>query len=135
MVRNYLNARTRGGGDRSSWAPTVYTADLKHSHFHDQDLCILLHAAEDDMTHEVVKKAILKAAKARVKALGMKHDMQVSSSRAVCCDHCTHFVGVQSIREYKRNFHNHDPSWHDKHHPDFSPEVCCAAWYSVGYDS
>ena len=76
IVKNYLQSRTPG--NRSSMAPTVQTADLKHSHFHDQELCILLHAADNDMEHDVVKKAILKAAKARVKALGMKHDIGVS---------------------------------------------------------
>lgn len=76
IVRDYL--RRRAPGNRSSMAPTVYTADLKHSHFHDQELCILLHAADDEMSHDVVKRAVVKAAKSRVKSLGMKYDTAVS---------------------------------------------------------
>ena len=42
------------------------------------DLCILLHQLDDPMQHEVVKKAVRKAVKSRVKQLGMKHDNEVS---------------------------------------------------------
>lgn len=76
IVQNLISSRAPG--TRTSMAPSTFTSELKHSHFHDQDLCILLHAAEDDMVHDVVKKAVLKAAKARVKSLGMKHDTGVS---------------------------------------------------------
>ena len=73
LVRDLLSSRT----PRTSIAPSALEAALKKSHFHDQDLCILLHAAEDDMQHEVVKKAVRKAVAARIKKLGMKHDQEV----------------------------------------------------------
>lgn len=52
---------------------------LKHgySHFHDMDLCILLHQVEDPNTHAVVKRALRKAIRGRVKMLGLKHDPEV----------------------------------------------------------
>lgn len=73
LVNSILNSRT----PRTSIAPSTLEAALKKSHFHDQDLCILLHAAEDEMQHEVVKKAVRKAVAARIKKLGMKHDREV----------------------------------------------------------
>ena len=36
------------------------------------------HAADDEMSHDVVKRAVVKAAKSRVKSLGMKYDTAVS---------------------------------------------------------
>ncbi len=67
------NART----PRTSIAPSMLDADIKASHFHDQDLCILLHAAEDETQHDVVKKAVRKALQARMKKLKLKYDNEV----------------------------------------------------------
>ena len=41
------------------------------------DLCILLHQLDDSAQHEIVKKAVRKAVKTRVKKLGMKYDPDV----------------------------------------------------------
>ena len=68
----------RGAGDRTSYAPSTLEPEIVHSHFHDMDLCILLHQMDDQSTHEVVKKALRKAVRQRVKRLGMKYDAEVS---------------------------------------------------------
>ena len=73
IVQDILSSRT----PRTSIAPSMLEAAVKKSHFHDQDLCILLHAAEDEMQHEVVKRAVRKAVAARIKKLGMKSDKEV----------------------------------------------------------
>lgn len=51
--------------------------EIQHSHFHDGELCQLLHALDQPMS-EPVKKAIRKAVRGRVKRLGMKYDNDVS---------------------------------------------------------
>jgi hypothetical protein len=61
----------------SSYAPSVLGSDLVNSHFHDMDLCVLLHEVEDPNVHEVVKKALRKAIRQRIKKLGMKYDDEV----------------------------------------------------------
>ncbi|KAF8893376.1 hypothetical protein BD779DRAFT_1435825 [Infundibulicybe gibba] len=63
------------------------------NHFHDMELCLLLHQENDPSVHEVVKKAIRKAVRQRVKKLGMKYDNE-------------------SIRQYRKSHHDHDPSVH-----------------------
>jgi hypothetical protein len=75
MVAQALAAR--GAGDRTSYAPSTLEPEIVHSHFHDMDLCVLLHQMDDLSTHEVVKKALRKAVRQRVKRLGMKHDSEV----------------------------------------------------------
>ena len=75
MVAQALAAR--GAGDRTSYAPSTLEPEVVNSHFHDMDLCILLHQMDDLSTHEVVKKALRKAVRQRVKKLGMKHDAEV----------------------------------------------------------
>lgn len=77
MVAQALAAR--GAGDRTSYAPSALEPEVVNSHFHDMDLCILLHQMDDLNTHEVVKKALRKAVRQRVKRLGMKHDAEVST--------------------------------------------------------
>ena len=67
----------RGAGDRTSYAPSTLEPEIVNSHFHDMDLCILLHQMDDTTTHEVVKKALRKAVRQRVKRLGMKYDPEV----------------------------------------------------------
>lgn len=76
MVAQALAAR--GAGDRTSYAPSTLEPEIVNSHFHDMDLCILLHQMDDLSTHEVVKRALRKAVRQRVKKLGMKYDVEVS---------------------------------------------------------
>jgi len=78
MVENALAAR--GAGNRTSYAPSTLEPEIINSHFHDMDLCILLHQMDDNTTHEVVKKALRKALRQRVKKLGMKFDQEVLST-------------------------------------------------------
>lgn len=63
---------------RTSYAaPSILEPEIVNSHFHDMDLCILLHQMDDFNTHEVVKKALRKAVRQRVKKLGLKYDSEV----------------------------------------------------------
>ena len=73
MVRTILS-RT----PRTSMAPSALEPDIHNSHFHDMELCELLHSLEAPNLPEVVKKAVRKAVRARVKKLGMKSDNEVS---------------------------------------------------------
>jgi hypothetical protein len=90
LVDNYLTGTASlrphttgvGMGTRTSYAPSAMApsaleTDVLHSHFHDHQLCELLHALDQPMA-EPVKKAIRKALRARVKKLGMKYDNEVS---------------------------------------------------------
>ncbi|KAG2335930.1 hypothetical protein BDR05DRAFT_1006329 [Suillus weaverae] len=70
----------RGAGNRTSYAPSALEPKIVDSHFHDMDLCILLHHMGDNTTYEVVKKALRKA------------------------------LGQRSMRQYRKSFHDHDPS-------------------------
>ena len=74
LIRDVIDSR------RSSYAlpPSTLEPEVAKSHFHDMDLCILLQKMEDPNTHEVIKKALRKAVRQRVKKLGMKYDTQVS---------------------------------------------------------
>ncbi len=47
------------------------------NHFHDTELCVLLHQEADDNLHDLVKKALRKAIRQRVKKLGMRTDAEV----------------------------------------------------------
>jgi hypothetical protein len=47
------------------------------NHYHDIELCVLLHQESDPNAHEFVKKALRKAVRQRVKKLGMKYDNEV----------------------------------------------------------
>jgi hypothetical protein len=61
---------------------SIYAAPLEPevaSHFHDMELCVLLHQENDPAQHEIVKKALRKAVRQRVKKLGMKYDNEVCS--------------------------------------------------------
>ncbi|THH15041.1 hypothetical protein EW146_g5379 [Bondarzewia mesenterica] len=83
------NART----PRTSYAATSVLEPEHVSHFHDMDLCILLHQLDDPAQHEIVKKAVRKAVKTRVKNLGITYDSD-------------------TIKQYRKSFHDHDPSVH-----------------------
>jgi hypothetical protein len=64
---------------RTSYAATSVLEPNQFTHYHDMNLCILLHQLDDPSQHEVVKKAVRKAVKSRVKQLGMKYDNEVRS--------------------------------------------------------
>ncbi|KAI0320773.1 hypothetical protein OF83DRAFT_1169034 [Amylostereum chailletii] len=104
IEQEMIQTLLRGGAKtpRTSYAATSVLEPGHVSHFHDMDLCILLHQLEDPMQHEVVKKAVRKAVKVRVKQLGMKHDNE-------------------TIKEYRKSFHNHDPSVHLQ--PNYQPSM------------
>ncbi|CAE6417026.1 unnamed protein product [Rhizoctonia solani] len=55
-------------------SPSVLAEEVSRTHYHDEDLCILLHAAEDPSQHEVIRKAVRKAAKMRIKRLGIEDE-------------------------------------------------------------
>ncbi|KAF7428115.1 hypothetical protein PC9H_007334 [Pleurotus ostreatus] len=76
----------------SYYASSTLEPDVKNSHFHDADLCVLLHQESDPNVHEVVKRALRKAIRQRVKRLGMKSDNET-------------ILGLKRA-------HNHDPSVH-----------------------
>lgn len=62
-------------------SPSVLAEDVKASHYHDEDLCILLHAAEDPNQHEVIRKAVRKAAKMRIRRLDVEEEVRFLSLR------------------------------------------------------
>ncbi|KAF8750646.1 hypothetical protein RHS01_09147 [Rhizoctonia solani] len=57
-------------------SPSVLAEEVSRTHYHDEDLCILLHAAEDPSQHEVIRKAVRKAAKMRIKRLGIEDEQR-----------------------------------------------------------
>lgn len=74
IVRDALAGRT----PRTSY----YAASLEPevaNHYHDMELCVLLHQENDPTAHEFVKKALRKAVRQRVKKLGMKYDNEVGT--------------------------------------------------------
>jgi hypothetical protein len=58
-------------------APSALAAEVQRSHYHDNELCLLLHAADDPNSHDVVRRAMRKAIKNRLKKLGLKYDNEV----------------------------------------------------------
>ena len=94
LIDNYLTGTATGSlrphatggtppiGTRTSYAPSAMAPsalepEVLNSHYHDAELCQLLHALDQPMA-EPVKKAVRKAVRARVKKLGMKFDNEVS---------------------------------------------------------
>ena len=78
MVEDVLANNHHGETPRTSYyAASVLEPDVVNSHFHDNDLCVLLHQESDPNVHEVVKRALRKAIRQRVKKLGMKIDNEV----------------------------------------------------------
>jgi hypothetical protein len=57
-------------------SPSVLADEVSRTHYHDEDLCILLHAAEDPNQHEVIRKAVRKAAKMRINRLGIEDEVR-----------------------------------------------------------
>ncbi|OCH95065.1 hypothetical protein OBBRIDRAFT_721140 [Obba rivulosa] len=84
--------RSRTSYAPSAMAPSMLEPEIQNSHFHDMELCQLLHALDQPMG-EPVKRAVRKAVRARVKKLGMKYDNE-------------------SIRQYRKSYHDHDPGVH-----------------------
>lgn len=58
--------------------PSVLAGEINASHFHDEELCVLLHAADNQSTHDVVKKVLRKGVRDRVKKLGLDHQREVT---------------------------------------------------------
>ncbi|KAI0630213.1 hypothetical protein C8Q77DRAFT_1063695 [Trametes polyzona] len=94
MVHDLLQRppKSRTSYAPSAMAPSMLEPEVQNSHFHDMELCQLLHALDQPMG-EPVKKAVRKAVRARVKKLGMKYDNE-------------------SIKAYRKSYHDHDPSVH-----------------------
>ena len=79
LVQSILDIpRTRTSYALSTMAPSALEPEVQNTHFHDMELCQLLHALDQPMG-EPVKKAVRKAVRSRVKKLGMKYDNEVSS--------------------------------------------------------
>jgi hypothetical protein len=75
---------------------SVYAAPLEPeiaNHYHDMELCILLHQENDPAQHEIVKKALRKAVRQRVKKLGMRYDNEVCSWPRNCIEHIAYPLG------------------------------------------
>jgi len=72
IVNDALAART----PRTSYYAASLEPDVA-GHFHDMELCVLLHQENDANQHDVVKKALRKAVRQRIKKLGMKYDHEV----------------------------------------------------------
>lgn len=87
--------------------------EIQHTHFHDGELCQLLHALDQPMA-EPVKKAVRKAVRARVKKLGMKYDNEVRGVVALVYPPAltSPRVCAQSIRQYRKSYHDHNPEVH-----------------------
>ncbi|KAF8271233.1 hypothetical protein EI94DRAFT_1720730 [Lactarius quietus] len=100
LVEDVLNQGSKT--PRTSYAATSVLEPNQFAHYHDMNLCILLHQLDDPSQHEVVKKAVRKAVKSRVKQLGMKYDNE-------------------TIKQYRKSFHDHDPSVHLR--PDYQPPL------------
>ncbi|KAI1794171.1 hypothetical protein LXA43DRAFT_162214 [Ganoderma leucocontextum] len=93
LVQSVLDIpRTRTSYALSTMAPSALEPEVQNTHFHDMELCQLLHALDQSMG-EPVKKAVRKAVRTRVKKLGMKYDNE-------------------SIKAYRKSFHDHDPVVH-----------------------
>ncbi|KAF9568244.1 hypothetical protein CPC08DRAFT_679876 [Agrocybe pediades] len=100
VERSIVDQALRSHTPRTS----IYAAPLEPDvagHFHDMELCVLLHQENDPAQHEFVKKALRKAVRQRIKKLGMKYDQE-------------------SIKQYRKSYHDHDPSVHLR--ADYMPE-------------
>ena len=71
----YTNLQNDGESVVQGLNPTTLEMLGKH---HDEDLCILLQAVDDDLQHPVVRKAVRRAISSRLRRLGMGDDYDVS---------------------------------------------------------
>lgn len=60
-----------------SVSPSALGAEVNKSQHHDEELCVLLHAADDPELPDVVRKAVRKAVRSRLKKLGVDDEEQV----------------------------------------------------------
>ena len=88
--------RTRTSYALSTMAPSALEPDVQNTHFHDMELCQLLHALDQPMG-EPVKKAVRKAVRSRVKKLGMKYDNEVSTEQLSLFHGCLVVSFVSSL--------------------------------------
>ena len=72
----YTNLHT-DGGESVYQGLNPHTLDMLGKH-HDEDLCILLQAVDDELQHPVVRKAVRRAISSRLRNLGMGDDYDVS---------------------------------------------------------
>ena len=70
----YTNLQTEGESVYQGLNPD--TLDMLGKH-HDEDLCILLQAVDDELQHPVVRKAVRRAISSRLRRLGMGDDYDV----------------------------------------------------------
>ncbi len=72
IVNDALAARTPR---TSCFGGSLQPDDTEH--FHDVELCVLLQKENEANQHDLVKKALRKAIRQRIKKLGMKYDHEV----------------------------------------------------------
>ncbi|PFH52095.1 hypothetical protein AMATHDRAFT_57984 [Amanita thiersii Skay4041] len=89
IVQDALASKT----PRTSYYASTALEPEVTNHYHDIELCVLLQKENDPTQHDVVKRALRKAIKQRIKRLGMKYDNE-------------------SINKYRKSYHDHDPSVH-----------------------
>ena len=105
----------------TSIASLALEPDAQNPHLYDMELCELLHSLEAPNLPEAVKKAVRKAVRARARKFGMKHDYEVSGNLPVAHNETLILPFTKSIRQYRMNFHDHDPQVHLQ--PNFVPEL------------
>lgn len=86
MVHSALLAQNQT--PRTSYYEQSVNQELT-GHFHDDELCQLLRHESDGSQPEVIRKALRKAIRQRVKRLGIKYD-------------------TEAIKQYKRSYRDHD---------------------------
>ncbi|RXW23505.1 hypothetical protein EST38_g2325 [Candolleomyces aberdarensis] len=86
MVNSALLAQTQT--PRTSYYAQSVDGELM-GHFHDDELCQLLRHESDATQPDVIRKALRKAIRQRVKKLGIKYD-------------------TEAIKQYKRSYRDHD---------------------------
>ena len=91
--------------------PSVLAAEVHSSLHHDEDLCVLLHAADDSSTHDVVKRAVRKAIRSRLKRLGMKGDNDVRPAECSLITCADLFQAIRAFRDvHNWEFHPSNPT-------------------------
>lgn len=58
--------------------PSILAGEVSASRYHDEELCILLHAADNPEMHDVVRKVLRRGVRDRVKKLGLDHQREVN---------------------------------------------------------
>lgn len=92
IVNDALAARTPR---TSYYGGSLQPDDTEH--YHDMELCVLLHQETDPTQHDIVKKALRKAIRQRIKKLGMKFDQEVSSFFGILLtSHLDYFLSQSS---------------------------------------